>query len=253
MKGSLGVLVASSLLGLPAMGQPVEIFTPDRVFVLVEDGEVWDLYTSSGYAFYATRDKLFTGGLPGGEPIGRDLDVELPQGLEAQALSVLPPSVSDNKARIEISRVDGEPFDLNAFTMMMLWTQTNPIETLYEIMPIYNDEDAFDEPIRFYGTGHYGDTFYYDQTSVPTNTSLFVGYHAYKIKFLLDFAMISLVVDGPGCPPDLTGDGQLDFFDVSAFLSAYQNQDPAADFTGDGMFDFFDVSAFLSGYTAGCP
>lgn len=55
------------------------------------------------------------------------------------------------------------------------------------------------------------------------------------------------------CPADLTGDGILDFFDVSAFLSAYNAQDPAADFTGDGMFDFFDVSAFLNAFNAGCP
>lgn len=55
------------------------------------------------------------------------------------------------------------------------------------------------------------------------------------------------------CPADLTGDGNLDFFDVSAFLAAYSAQDPAADFSGDGMFDFFDVSAFLSAFNAGCP
>ena len=56
-----------------------------------------------------------------------------------------------------------------------------------------------------------------------------------------------------GCPADLTGDGVLDFFDVSAFLAAYSSMDPAADFTGDGIFNFFDVSAFLGEYSAGCP
>ena len=55
------------------------------------------------------------------------------------------------------------------------------------------------------------------------------------------------------CPADLTGDGNLDFFDVSAFLSAYNAMDPVADFTGDGVYDFFDVSAFLAAYNAGCP
>ncbi len=55
------------------------------------------------------------------------------------------------------------------------------------------------------------------------------------------------------CPADLTGDGYLDFFDVSAFLMAYNTQDPAADFTDDGNWDFFDVSAFLTAYNAGCP
>jgi len=56
-----------------------------------------------------------------------------------------------------------------------------------------------------------------------------------------------------GCPADLTGDGALDFFDVSAFLTAYTALDPVADFNGDGSFDFFDVSAFLTAYNAGCP
>ncbi len=57
----------------------------------------------------------------------------------------------------------------------------------------------------------------------------------------------------PPCQADLTGDGMLNFFDVSAFLAAYGQHDPAADFTGDGQYNFFDVSAFLAAYGAGCP
>lgn len=56
-----------------------------------------------------------------------------------------------------------------------------------------------------------------------------------------------------GCPADLTGDGMLNFFDVSVFLQAFGAQDPLADFTDDGLFNFFDVSAFLSAFAAGCP
>lgn len=55
------------------------------------------------------------------------------------------------------------------------------------------------------------------------------------------------------CLADLTGDGVINFFDVSAFLIAFNNEDPTADFTGDGSFNFFDVSAFLLAYAAGCP
>jgi len=47
--------------------------------------------------------------------------------------------------------------------------------------------------------------------------------------------------------------GQLDFFDVSAFLSLFTANDPAADLNGDGAFNFFDVSTFLSVFSAGCP
>jgi hypothetical protein len=57
----------------------------------------------------------------------------------------------------------------------------------------------------------------------------------------------------PSCPADLNGDGSLNFFDVSAFLVAYQSMDPVADFSGDGQFNFFDVSAFLVAFKAGCP
>jgi endonuclease I len=60
-------------------------------------------------------------------------------------------------------------------------------------------------------------------------------------------------VAGAACIADLTGDGTLDFFDVSAFLSAYSSGDLSVDFTGDGVLNFFDVSAFLSAYSAGCP
>ncbi|MGV6814523.1 MAG: GC-type dockerin domain-anchored protein [Phycisphaerales bacterium] len=65
---------------------------------------------------------------------------------------------------------------------------------------------------------------------------------------------IGYYADGPApCPADLTGDDVLNFFDVSAFLSAFASQDPIADFTGDGVYNFFDVSAFLSAFAAGCP
>lgn len=47
--------------------------------------------------------------------------------------------------------------------------------------------------------------------------------------------------------------GQLDFFDVSAFLSAFSAGDPAADLNNDGKFNFFDISGFLSVFNAGCP
>src|SRR5690606_3230246 len=55
------------------------------------------------------------------------------------------------------------------------------------------------------------------------------------------------------CIPDLSRDGVLNFFDVSAFLNAFSAQNPIADFNNDGLFNFFDVSAFLSAFSAGCP
>ena len=55
------------------------------------------------------------------------------------------------------------------------------------------------------------------------------------------------------CDVDINCDGLLNFFDISAFLTAYNAMDPRADFSGDGFFNFFDISAFLAQYSAGCP
>ena len=82
-------------------------------------------------------------------------------------------------------------------------------------------------------------------TDAGADTTVEGGIDAFRIS--------SETCDESGCPADLNGDGYVDFFDVSAFLSAYNAMDPQADFTGDGSFDFFDVSAFLEAYGAGCP
>lgn len=64
----------------------------------------------------------------------------------------------------------------------------------------------------------------------------------------------TLTVPSAGfCAADLNGDGALNFFDVSAFLVAFNAQDPIADFDGDGSYTFFDISAFLGAFSAGCP
>ncbi len=66
------------------------------------------------------------------------------------------------------------------------------------------------------------------------------------------------IVDFAG-NPDGSPDGQLNFLDVSAFLAAFAQQDPAADFAGnpdgspDGLFNFADISSYLAEFSAGCP
>lgn len=55
------------------------------------------------------------------------------------------------------------------------------------------------------------------------------------------------------CTPDLNGDGELDFIDISQFVIAFSAQSPIADFNGDTEFDFLDISLFVSGFAAGCP
>ena len=57
---------------------------------------------------------------------------------------------------------------------------------------------------------------------------------------------------GTQCAADLTGDGVLDFFDLSRFLVCFFAGGSNADINGDGELDFFDVSAFLAAFGAGC-
>lgn len=57
----------------------------------------------------------------------------------------------------------------------------------------------------------------------------------------------------PACIPDVVPDANLDFFDVAAFLSAFNTGDPAADLNDDGNLDFFDLARYLTLFSQGCP
>ena len=69
----------------------------------------------------------------------------------------------------------------------------------------------------------------------------------------IDWTKPAPVVPDKSCPADINGDGELNFFDVAAFVALFQAQDPAADFNNDGLFNFFDFSAFIGAFNAGCP
>ena len=71
---------------------------------------------------------------------------------------------------------------------------------------------------------------------------------------IVEAGIDDLRIESVGCtdnPADLNGDGNLDFFDVSAFLAAFNALDPIADFNNDGVWNFFDVSAFLTAFANG--
>lgn len=55
------------------------------------------------------------------------------------------------------------------------------------------------------------------------------------------------------CLPDLTGDGELNFFDVAGFLQLFSLGLPEADWNADGALDFFDALQFLQDFAEGCP
>jgi len=57
----------------------------------------------------------------------------------------------------------------------------------------------------------------------------------------------------PSCPADLTGEGILNFFDISTFITLFNANDPIADFHADGLFNFFDVADYIAAFNNGCP
>jgi hypothetical protein len=72
----------------------------------------------------------------------------------------------------------------------------------------------------------------------------------YTPAAMFEHQLFGPAVDPNFCDADLNGDGELNFFDVSLFLSQFQG---GGDYNGDGSTNFFDVSAFLSDFNAGCP
>ncbi len=71
---------------------------------------------------------------------------------------------------------------------------------------------------------------------------------SYKIGYFDNEIRIGAV-----CDSDIDFNGEIDFFDISSFLSLFTMQDPAADYNQDGEYDFFDISLFLSSFASGCP
>jgi hypothetical protein len=95
-------------------------------------------------------------------------------------------------------------------------------------------------------TAEHGVTGEFDAVSLPDNTS--DPRLTYKVLYMQNEIRV-----GVYCTADIDNSGHLNFLDISAFLTAFGNQDPAADFTGEGSFNFLDVSAFLSAFGNGCP
>ncbi|MGV6815269.1 MAG: GC-type dockerin domain-anchored protein, partial [Phycisphaerales bacterium] len=99
-------------------------------------------------------------------------------------------------------------------------------------------------------SGRWGD--YLDIAMDPNDDTTFWIVGMYAKNFGWQTWIDSFTIASP-CPADLTGDGQLNFFDISAFLSAFNAQDPVADINGDGVYNFFDVSGYITLFNQGCP
>lgn len=146
---------------------------------------------SGDYLFTHSVDGYWSA-YAGGPPTGRFFSVFWPNGIHAQAITA-GPSVGAG-ANITIKRVDGKRFDLQAFTGKLL-ANTAGAGGAFEVMPLLNGEDAFNDPLMFDCTGYGGQSF--------SHTPMLSGYDTYKIHLWVDWAItaLTLIDTNSAAPP----------------------------------------------------
>ncbi len=122
---------------------------------------------------------------------------------------------------------------------------------------IEQDGQALTGPVYFLPTGGW-QSWQNASTTIELEAGeqvlRFVNLGAFDTEFNLNWMTFTLQTPNSCSEADLAAPfGELNFFDVSAFLSAYNAQSLDADLNGDGVLNFFDVSSFLTIYNAGCP
>ena len=195
------------------MRQQRRFFNSNQIATPVAEGPTWDKISSTGYYFTYTRDKLFSGG-GGGTPTGRYVLIPWPQGVEAQAVTA---GLNLAKARITIERVDGDVFDISAFSAKLL-ANTAGAGADFEVVPFLNGVEVLPDPIIFNATGYYGQTFSYNATpnALGQSTLPLTGYDKYSIDLYVDFAWTGLTLIGapiPTPPGDFNQDNVVDAAD----------------------------------------
>lgn len=171
----------------------INFFDAGQVATSVASGATFDTIESDGYLFTYTQDKLFTGGYGLTVPIGRSSAVTWPNGVAAQAVTAGPKT---GPAQITIKRVDGDVFDVSAFSARLL-ASTGGAGGAIEVMPLSGGEDAFSDPAFFNISGQYGQTFSYSSNSPSYlgSTSSLKGFDTYKFSLYVDFALTGLTLE----------------------------------------------------------
>jgi hypothetical protein len=215
MKLQATLFVLAFGLSVSANAATIDFFNPSQVATPVASGVTSDTISSEGYLFTYTRDKLFTGGVGLATPIGRYVRVPWPDGVEAQAVTVGPVG----NAQITISRVDGNVFDISAFSAKLL-ANTAATGAAFEVMPQLNGEDAFSNPVFFDASGYYSSSFAYNAGTAQSTAPL-TGFDTYKFSLFVDFALSGITLTDAVTPVPvpasawLLGSGLLGFIGVA--------------------------------------
>ncbi|MEM9374460.1 MAG: GC-type dockerin domain-anchored protein, partial [Planctomycetota bacterium] len=70
-----------------------------------------------------------------------------------------------------------------------------------------------------------------------------------------DVRILGVSCSADSCPADLAAPfGELNFFDIAAYIGLFNANDPAADIAAPfGSLNFFDISEYIGLFNAGCP
>ncbi len=174
-------------------------FNPAQTATLVATNATSDTVSSGGYLFTYSLDKWWypTIHIGPGTPTGRFTSINWPTGVDAQTQTAGPGGVltSQISAIITIRRVDGLPFDLKSFTAIVLGN-TGGAGAAFEIMPQFNGQDGFANPLTFDATGYGGANFSYSTT--------LTNYDTYNISLWMDFALTGLTLVDASTPLPVT-------------------------------------------------
>jgi hypothetical protein len=208
---------------------------------------------------------------PDTSTLWRDMDVDPNTGdMAARAANILiigaRASNGQTPARISVGTEEA-PF-VSGQNVAILHGLDGGDLVIYNNRPITDGGQTFDGAVRLVTKSGSPVTLnIVDGSGAPVALPPGVGYYdfawheASQTLCILDFAARDVYVlrpfSEPTCPCDsaanINCDGQLNFFDVSAFIQLYNAQDPIADFNNDGLFNFFDVSSFIGVFNQGCP
>ncbi len=169
-----------AVLATPAKAVTTDFFNTTQTMTVVSSSINSITIQSGAYRFTYSVDGYWSPS-PGGAPTGRFFSVLWPNGVQAQAITSGP--LIGKGANISIKRVDGQPFSLNSFTGKIL-LNTAGAGAAFEIMPLIDGEDAFNDPLQYDCTGYGNQSFSY--------TPALASYDSYKIHMWGDFALTAL-------------------------------------------------------------
>lgn len=174
-------------------------------------------------------------------------------GFEPKIIAVVPPNIGNDEFKVGVDYALG---GAQAWVAISTSAPSGGIvaqDTLLGPITLNGMSSGDGYGTMFYpiiDTAMEGETFYMQWIIADPNAA--DGFARSDIAQVTPFCSM-IAACTTECVADLDGNGTLDFFDVSAFLKAFNGEDVAADLDGNGVFNFFDVSVFINAFAAGCP